>query len=149
MTDNEKTGKKSLEQTIFEVVTILPHCQALNITAHEIKGTLLTLKLPYDARIVGNPETGVIHGGALTALMDTACGFAALLKLEEFAVCPTIDLRIDYMMAATPGKDVYGSGEIYRMTSNVLFARGVAYHEGDEANPIAHCVATFMRMEKE
>ena len=37
---------------------------------------------------------GIIHGGALTSLMDTACGMSTLCVLPEFEVCPTLDLRI-------------------------------------------------------
>lgn len=76
----------------------------------------LTLCLPYSTQIIGNPETGVIHGGAITTLMDTTCGISTVCVLPEFEVCPTIDLRIDYMRPAEPNKDVYGFAECYRVT---------------------------------
>ena len=140
------SDRKRLGDDVIEVVASLPHCKALNITADSINGLKLTLKLPYSESIVGNPENGVIHGGALTSLMDTACGFASILSLGEFAICPTIDLRIDYMTAATPGLTVYGEAEAYRVTKNIIFARGVAFHKGQIDRPIAHCVSTFIRM---
>jgi acyl-coenzyme A thioesterase PaaI-like protein len=79
--------------------------------------------------------------------MDTACGMSTLCVLPEFEVCPTLDLRIDYMHAAEPNKDVYGFAQCYRVTTDVIFARGFAYQD-DPEQPIAHVVGTFMRMGK-
>ena len=124
----------------------LKHCKLLGITVEELGRGFITLRLPYSANIIGNPETGVIHGGALTTLMDTACGFSAVSSLSEAAIAPTLDLRIDYMRAAEPGKPVLGHAEVYRTTRNVLFSRGIAYQESID-KPVAHCAATFMRID--
>ncbi|MFJ2361904.1 PaaI family thioesterase [Pseudomonas sp. RSB 5.4] len=139
------------ENPVFERATrflsALRHCQVLGLTVHSASSEGLTVKLPYSAQIVGNPQTGVIHGGAITSLMDTACGMSTLCVLPEFEVCPTLDLRIDYMHAAEPNKDVYGFAQCYRVTTDVIFARGFAYQD-DPQQPIAHVVGTFMRMGK-
>jgi uncharacterized protein (TIGR00369 family) len=136
---------------VFERATrflsALRHCQVLGLRVHEASSEGLTVILPYSSQIVGNPQTGVIHGGAITSLMDTACGMSTLCVLPEFEVCPTLDLRIDYMHAAEPNKDVYGFAQCYRVTTDVIFARGFAYQD-DPAQPIAHVVGTFMRMGK-
>lgn len=55
-------------------VSALRHCQVLGITAHQASEEGITLIMPYARHLVGDPQTGVIHGGALTSLMDTACG---------------------------------------------------------------------------
>lgn len=106
----------------------------------------LTIELPFSDELVGNPDTGVIHGGAITTLMDSACGFAAALALDPPGPSPTLDLRIDYMTAAQPNKSIFGAAEVYRVTQNVVFARGIAYQDSPD-QAIAHCVATFMRIE--
>lgn len=126
-------------------VSALRHCQVLGITVHAANLEGMTLVLPYGPSIVGDPRTGVIHGGALTSLMDTACGMATLCVLPEFEVCPTLDLRVDYMHTAEPHKPVYGFAQCYRVTTDVIFTRGVAYQD-DPQQPIAHVVGTFMRM---
>jgi uncharacterized protein (TIGR00369 family) len=126
-----------------QVIPELKHCKALGMEVVEVSKGALTLQLPYSENIIGNPETRVIHGGALTTLMDTACGFAAISAIENAAIAPTLDLRIDYMRPAEPDKAVFGHDEVYRITRNVLFARGVAYQDSID-KPVAHCTATFM-----
>lgn len=130
-----------------QFLTALRHCQVLGIQVQTAVPSGLTLRLPYSDKIVGNPETGVIHGGALTTLMDTTCGISTVCVLPEFEICPTIDLRIDYMRAAAPHKDVFGFAQCYRVTPTIIFVRGYAY-QYDPQEPIAHVVGTFMRMGK-
>lgn len=129
-----------------KITTGIAHCAALSMKVIEADKGHLTLALPYSESIIGNPSTRVIHGGALTALMDSTCGFSVILALEELQVCPTLDLRIDYMTSAEPDLPVYGTADVFRVTSNVVFVKGVAWQTSKD-KPIAHCVATFMRMQ--
>jgi uncharacterized protein (TIGR00369 family) len=101
---------------------------------------------PYKEEVIGNPVTGVVHGGVIVSLLDTCCGCAAITMLTSAAVTPTMDLRLDYMHPAQPHKPIYVAAKVYRDTSNVMFCRGSAWQD-DRENPIAHCVATFMKVE--
>ena len=74
--------ENSLLERARRFVSALRHCQVLGITVHEANRDGMTLVLPYSPAIVGDPQSGVIHGGALTSLMDTACGMATLCVLE-------------------------------------------------------------------
>lgn len=123
----------------------LNHCQELGIKVIEAAENSLLLELPYSDHIVGNPDTRVIHGGAITALMDTASGSVILCALPEFELCPTLDLRMDYMRPAEPDMPVFAHAQTYRITRNIIFTRCRAYQD-DPENTIADCVATFMRM---
>jgi uncharacterized protein (TIGR00369 family) len=123
----------------------IPHCQELNISAVtvDIPNRRVTMKLPYDVKLVGNPATGVLHGGAVTTLVDTVCGAALMASLDKLIAVATLDLRIDYLRPATPEKDVLATAEVYRMTRQIAFIRATAYHE-DADDPIASCVGAFM-----
>jgi uncharacterized protein (TIGR00369 family) len=122
------------------------HCMVLGMTVEDADFGRLILRMPYLETMVGDPQGGVIHGGALTTLMDSACGFAAMLGVDGEAVCPTLDLRIDYMRPATPGLTVYADAEVYRVTESVIFTRAIAHH-GDTDLTIAAGVGNFFRME--
>lgn len=119
----------------------------LGLAIDAVEAGKVRVKLPYGEHLVGNPDTGVIHGGVLTSMLDTCCGFATVTALALPELCPTMDLRIDYMRPATAGATLYAEGEVYRVTEQVIFTRGVAFHE-DRSKPVAHCVANFSRLDK-
>ena len=121
----------------------VPHARALGLTIKDAKRGESWLTIPYDKKLVGNAETGVIHGGVITAMLDNACGVAVQLALPERMSIATLDLRIDYMKPATPGETLTGHAHCYKVTRNIAFVRGTAYHT-DPTDPIATCVGTFM-----
>lgn len=134
-------------ERVRRFINTLQQSRALGLTVEDADENHLILCLPYSDQIIGNPDTGVIHGGAITTLMDTASGSVMICALPEFELCPTLDLRVDYMRAAKPHKPVYARAEAYRVTSNIIFTRCEAYQE--EGKPVAQCVGTFMRIGKE
>lgn len=121
----------------------IPHNKALGMELLELERGGATFRLPYDRKLVGNPDTGVLHGGAITALLDAASGASVFAALTEWVPIATLDLRIDYLRAAEVGRDVLCRATCYKQTRNVAFTRAIAYHE-DPADPIASSVGTFM-----
>lgn len=121
----------------------VPHNRALGIRIIEITPTEAVFELPYDPKLVGNPDTGTLHGGAITALLDGCSGAAVFAALTELVPLATLDLRIDYLKPAEPGKSVIAKATCYKLTRNVAFTRAVAYQD-DPDDAIAHSVGTFM-----
>jgi uncharacterized protein (TIGR00369 family) len=121
----------------------IPHNKALGMELLELERGEAKFRLPYDEKLVGNPDTGVLHGGAITALLDASSGAAVFAALTEWVPIATLDLRIDYLRAAEAGRDVVCHATCYKTTRNVAFTRAIAYHD-DPADPIASSVGTFM-----
>ncbi|MDF0605961.1 PaaI family thioesterase [Neisseriaceae bacterium TC5R-5] len=140
----QQPANPALFDAISRLFVSLPHCQTLGIRYVGITGRKPTLQLDWRADLVGNPASGVIHGGVITSLVDTCSAIAVAAHLPEGQVIATLDLRIDYLTAATTGKPILCTAECYRLSSQIAFTRAVCYHD-DPNEPIAHGVATFMR----
>jgi uncharacterized protein (TIGR00369 family) len=99
--------------------------------------------LPYRPVFVGDTETGVLHGGVVTAMLDESCGMAVQLALDGTRAIATLDLRIDYQKPATPGLDIKAHSFCYRVTRSIAFVRSTAYQESED-DPVATATACFM-----
>ena len=121
----------------------VPHARAIGMVLIDARPDEAWAKVPYAENLVGNPDTGVVHGGVITTLLDNVAGIAVMAALEEVTSIATLDLRIDYMKPATPGREILAHAHCYKLTKNVAFARCVAYHD-DPSDPIATGVGSFM-----
>lgn len=126
-----------------QFVEAIPHSKALGMRLTDMGDGMAAIEMPYDQKLVGDPETGVIHGGAVSALMDTCCGAAVMCHPDNGGGTATIDLRIDYMRAATPGQKITAQAVCYHMTRTVAFVRATATDE-DTENPVAAATGAFM-----
>ena len=115
------------------------------MTAVETRDGHAVVRIPWAEHLVGDPDTGVLHGGVITAVLDNASGMAVRregLPPEARAIA-TLDLRIDYMRPARPREDLIVQADCTRMTRSIAFVRAVA-HDGDPDDPVATSTATFM-----
>lgn len=120
----------------------VPHNVALGIEVFDLEKANAKMRLPYQDKLIGNPETGVIHGGAISSLMDACCGAAVFMNLEDPRPIATLDLRIDYLKPATPKLEVIAHATCFKATRNVAFVRCIAYHT-DPEDPIASAAGSF------
>ena len=121
----------------------VPHNRALGMVFVDFQQGEATMMIPWREELVGNPATGVLHGGAVTSLLDATCGISIFMRTWKPIPVATLDLRIDYLRPATPRRDLYARATCYRATRHVAFVRAVAYHD-DPSTPVASAAGAFM-----
>lgn len=122
----------------------IPYCAALGVRVIEVRRSHVTLSLPYNPDLVGDPASGILHGGAITSLVDSVAGMAVFAAMQKLQAVATLDLRIDYLKPALAHKEVYATAECYKLTRSIAFVRARAYHPETPDDLVANCVATFM-----
>ena len=138
---NKMIEKK--KKAVEDFFAVLPHSVSLGMGIDFIKDGEVGMSMPYDSLLIGDPQTKVIHGGAVFALLDTCCGAAAMSHPEQIGPTATIDLRVDYMRPATPSQRIRAIATCYNLTKSVAFVRAVALDHNEE-KPVAMAAGAFV-----
>ena len=88
-----------------------------------------------------NPA-GHVQGGFLAAMLDDTLGPALVATLGEGEWAPTLDLHVQFLTPAEPGK-LRGSGRVVRRGRDVAFLAG-ELRTGDPDRIVATASATAM-----
>jgi len=140
-----KLSESQKRQAVEMMGSLIPHTVLLGLSVECVRGDELTLRLPYQPDLVGNPETGTLHGGAITVLLDQTMGLSCVCAdVSKPSITPTLDLRIDHLRVAPPGRDILASARVYRATPKVLFAEGFAWCESRD-KLIARATGSWVR----
>jgi uncharacterized protein (TIGR00369 family) len=140
MTPEDAAAQKA--RIARQFIQAIPHSRDLGMEVLEIGAGWVLMALDYDPRFIGDPETGVLHGGVVTALLDTCGGASVMAHPSAPGGTATIDLRIDYMRAAPPHRRLFARAECYRMTRSVAFVRATAWTEAPD-DPVAAASGAF------
>ncbi len=124
-----------------QFIEAIPHSRTLGMDLLTVGDGTAEALMPYRAELVGDPSTGVIAGGAISALMDTCGGAAVMSHPDAVSSTATLDLRIDYMRGATPGQAIRARATCYHMTRRIAFVRALAWD--DDERPIATAAGAF------
>jgi uncharacterized protein (TIGR00369 family) len=77
-----------------------------------------SLLLPFRSELVGDSRRNALHGGVISALIDTCAGFAVWCAGSIDDRISTIDLRVDYLKPAV-GKDIVAESTVRLLGNRV------------------------------
>ncbi len=87
---------------IHEAFASVPYAKFLGLELGEMKPGEANLHL--EVRDELRQNRGVVHGGAVASLIDTASAFAVVTQLEPNERVTTTDLTIHYLRPVTAGR---------------------------------------------
>jgi len=99
--------------------------------------------MDYQEWLVGNPESGILHGGVITTLIDIGLGFAVFSALPNLVPIASPDLRNDYLKPAIPRISFFSGTRCYKLARNVGFTRAFAYYD-DSVDPVINGLGTLI-----
>jgi uncharacterized protein (TIGR00369 family) len=114
----------------------IPFNRLLGIRGESISPGRASLVLPVRADMVGDPRRPALHGGVVSALLDTAGGLAAWSALQPGESVSTVDLTVDYLEPAGLQAELRAEAELLRKGNRVCHVRmrvtqgGTAVAEG-------------------
>ncbi len=120
-----------------------PFIDLLGLTFERLDSGEILVKLPMRDELIGNLETGTVHGGAISAMLDVTGGLAVFQKLRKdmqdqsledqmkrLSKVKTIDMRVDYLRPPK-GNEFIGTASILRGGNKVAATR-MELHNDDE-----------------
>jgi uncharacterized protein (TIGR00369 family) len=121
----------------------IPFNRVLGIEVAALRSGFARLEIPFRPELIGDAHRPAIHGGVLSALIDTAGGAAAftLVNLPDDRVS-TIDLRVDYLR---PGeaRRLVAEATVSRMGNRVASVDIVCFHPDQPDRLIATGKAVY------
>jgi len=127
-------------------VDSIPYASFIGVGVRKIGGEL-TCVLPFKEDNVGNPMLPALHGGVVSALLETA----AILQLIDEAVPEhlpkPININIDYLRSAKP-IETYARAFITKQGRRVANVRAEAW-QADHTRPVAALHGHFLLAPRE
>lgn len=99
-----KTGKLDPAhiERLSSALNSVPFAKLLGIELEEIDSGIATLA--FDIKPELKQNHGVVHGGAIASLIDSATAFAIISLLPSTEHATTVDLTISYLRPLTEGR---------------------------------------------
>ena len=111
-------------EKLQELLTRGPFNRWLNFAVLKAGDEGIEMKAAWREEWVVNPDRRYTHGGILAAIIDVAADYAIAAKIGR--PVPTIDLRVDYHKAATPG-DITAKARVVRLGGQYSTAEAFLY----------------------
>lgn len=125
MDKNLDLSEKLIQELSENILQQIPFCQTLGLRLEEVNFEFVSLFFNKTPALVGNFIMGILHGGVIASVLDTAGGAVAMAnvfrhhagsKLSDFkehlSKVTTIDMRVDYLQP--------GEGDLFRVSAYLL-----------------------------
>lgn len=117
----------------YKIEDMIPFNRYLGLHAESIGDEGAVVSFNMRDELIGNFQTGILHGGVISATLDVVGGMAAMVtaalredsiedSIQQLRPTSTIDLRVDYLRPGA-GKTFTARGFTLRAGSRVAVTR--------------------------
>lgn len=113
-----------------------------NASLARIEPGAVDIELPFRADLC--QQHGFLHAGVVTAIADSACGYAAFTLMPAGSGVLSVEFKIN-LLAPAAGERFLARGRVVRAGRTVTVCTGeVVARQGDAEKPVALMQATMM-----
>lgn len=103
MKDDARAGLDNAEKRrLHEIFAQIPFVHLIGMELEEVERGTATIRMEVSDQLMRNG--GIVHGGAIASLIDSAAAFAIMTLLEPGKSTTTIDLTIHYLRPLLKGQ---------------------------------------------
>jgi uncharacterized protein (TIGR00369 family) len=118
----------------------------LGATLSSVHAGEVVIEMPVSSAV--SQQHGFVHAGAVTSIVDSACGYAALTLMPEGSEVLAVEFKINFVAPAV-GAHIRAVGSVIKAGKTITLARGEAFavsSQGEE-KLVALMQATMIRRE--
>ncbi len=116
--------------------------QTLGAELGRVEPGAVEIEMPYRADLT--QQHGFVHGGIVTAILDSACGYAAFSLSSADTAISTVEYKVNFVSTAK-GARLLARGEVVRPGAAITVCKGeVIFYDGSEEKLVATMLMTMM-----
>jgi uncharacterized protein (TIGR00369 family) len=122
------------EETRLDVLRLMeehaPFNRLLGMKGEALEAGRAVITLPVREDFIGDPRRPALHGGVVSALIDTTGGAAAWAALGPGESVSTVDLRVDFLLPARLAGPLRAEATLLRKGNRVCHVRTSVTQDG-------------------
>jgi len=133
---------KQAIETSFGRQTLM---SSLGAELEEVSPGEVVISLPFRSDLC--QQEGFIHAGVLTAIVDSACGYAAMTLMPEQSEVLTVEYKVNFLRPAR-GERFQAKGRVLKAGKTLTVCLGEVFSwEGDKSQLVAMMQATMISVQ--
>lgn len=113
----------------------------LGATLAHVSDGEVRIALPYSTKL--SQQLGYVHAGAVTSIVDSACGYAALTRAPEGAEVVSVEFKINLMRPAI-GDHFLAVGQVKSAGKQIAVCSGEVIAHSDRGEKIVALMQATM-----
>lgn len=124
-----------------DILDRIPYARFLGLQTL-VSGDEITVTMPFDDKLIGNPMLPALHGGSTAALLEMTAMAQVAITFPSLRLPRPINVTVAYLRTGRP-VDVFARARISRAGRRVAHVQAEAWQE-ERAQPIASLTAHFL-----